>query len=136
MIKPCRSMFALYRWYGGSVIERCCCSSLCVDAGKIDINLQNEHFSEFCTKIEYKTYLNVMITTLKRCVLKICVIVLRPIFDTTCKGKTQVEIYMWYLHHELVLFLQSRNCFCYVPDNEIEGDILGWTTSSCSACGH
>ena len=33
------------------------------------------------------------------------------------------------LHHESVLFLQIRNCFCYVPDNEIEGGILGWTTS-------
>ena len=36
---------------------------------------------------------------------------------------------MWALHHELVLFQQSRNCFRYVPDNEIRGDILGWTTS-------
>ena len=26
-------------------------------------------------------------------------------------------------------FLLCRNCFRYVPDNEIEGDILGWTTS-------
>ena len=32
-------------------------------------------------------------------------IVLRPIFDTT------------------------ENVFRYVPDNDIEGDILGWTTS-------
>ena len=44
------------------------------------------------------------------------------------KVKKQVEIYMWALHHEFVLFQQSRNCFCYVPDNEIEGYILGWTT--------
>ena len=36
---------------------------------------------------------------------------------------------MWALHHELVLFLQSRNCFWYVPDNDIEGDILGWNLS-------
>ena len=33
------------------------------------------------------------------------------------------------LHHKLVLFQQSGNCFCYVPENDIEGDILGWTTS-------
>ena len=36
---------------------------------------------------------------------------------------------MWDLHHELVLFLQSRNCFRYVSENETEGDILSWTTS-------
>ena len=32
-------------------------------------------------------------------------------------------------HHELVLFQQIKNCFCCVPQNEIEGDILGYTTS-------
>ena len=31
----------------------------------------------------------------------------------------------------MVLFQQSRNYFRYVPENEIEGDILGWTTSIC-----
>ena len=36
---------------------------------------------------------------------------------------------MWALHHELVLYQQSRNCFHHVPDNEIEGGILVWTTS-------
>ena len=71
-----------------------------------------------------------MITTFENiCVLKFYVIVLIPIFNTAQKGKKQVKIYMWYLHHELVLLQQSRNCFCYVPDNDIEGDILGWTTS-------
>ena len=29
------------------------------------------------------------------------------------------------LHHELFLFLQSRNCFRNVPENEIEEEILG-----------
>ena len=72
-----------------------------------------------------------MITTFEnRFVLNIYVIVLRPILDTMYKGKKQAEIYMRAPHPELVLFQQSRNCFCYVPDNEIEGDILGWTTSS------
>ena len=33
------------------------------------------------------------------------------------------------LYHELVLFLQSRNCFCYVPENDTEGGILGWNLS-------
>ena len=33
------------------------------------------------------------------------------------------------LHHELVIFLQSRNCFRYVTKNDIKGDIFGWTTS-------
>ena len=40
----------------------------------------------------------------------------------------KVKIYMWNLHHELVLFLQSRKFFHYVPENDIKGDILGWTT--------
>ena len=71
-----------------------------------------------------------MITTYEhKCVLKIYIIVLRPIFDTTYKGEIQVKIYMWALHHELFLFQQSRNCFCYEPDNEIEEDILGWNPS-------
>ena len=39
-----------------------------------------------------------------RCILKNYVIVLIPIFDNTYKGEIQVEIYMWALHHELVLF--------------------------------
>ena len=64
-----------------------------------------------------------------RRVLKNYVIVLRPIFDTTYKGEIQVEIYMKALHHELVLFQQSRNCLFYVPDNETEEDILGWNPS-------
>ena len=37
---------------------------------------------------------------------------------------------MWYLHHKLFLFLQSMDCFRYVPENEIGGEILGWTTSN------
>ena len=71
-----------------------------------------------------------MITTFEnRCVLKFYVVVLRPIFDTMYKGKKQVEMYMWALHHELVLFLQIMIFFRYVPENEIKGDILGWTAS-------
>ena len=65
----------------------------------------------------------------KMCIKNIYIIVLRHIFYTTYKGKNQAKKYMWDLHHKLVLFLQSRNCFCYIPDNEIEGGILGWTTS-------
>ena len=71
-----------------------------------------------------------MITTLEnRCVLKIYVIVLIPIFDYTYKGDIEVKIYMRALHHELVLFQQSSNCFRYVPENETEEDILGWNPS-------
>ena len=29
----------------------------------------------------------------------------------------------------MVLFPQIRNCIIHVPENEIEGDILGWTPS-------
>ena len=64
-----------------------------------------------------------------RCVLKKYVIVMRPIFDNTYKGEIYVEIYMRALHHELVLLQQSRNCFCYVPANDIEEYILGWNPS-------
>ena len=55
---------------------------------------------------------------------------MRPILNTTYKGGIQVEIYMRSLHHELVLFQQSRNVFRYVPDNEIKEDILGWKPST------
>ena len=41
---------------------------------------------------------------------------------------------MWSLYQELVLFLQSKNCFRYVPDNDTEGDILGWTSSLILLC--
>ena len=128
MIKSCLSVVS--RWYEGSIVESWCWSLLCVDSGWIDINLQNEHFFEFCTKIGYKTLFNVMITTFEnRYILKIYAIVLRPIFNTKYKGGKQVEKYMWDLHQELFLFQQSGNCFCYVPENEIKGIILGWTTS-------
>ena len=67
-----------------------------------------------------------MITTFEnRCVLNCYVILMRPIFYTMYKGETEVEMYMWALHHELVLFQQRRNSFCYVPENDIKGDILG-----------
>ena len=72
-----------------------------------------------------------MITTFEnRCVFKNYLMVLIPIFDTMYKGWKTIEKYMWALHHELVLFLQGRNFFRYVSENEIEGGILGWTTSS------
>ena len=65
----------------------------------------------------------------KQMCIKKYVIVLIPIFDTTYKGEIQVEIYMWALHYELVLFQKSSNYFCYVPDNKIERYILGWNPS-------
>ena len=72
-----------------------------------------------------------MIATFEnRHVLKNYLIVLIPIFDTMHKRKNQAVKYMWDLHHELVLFLQSTNCFCYVTDNDTKGDILDWTTST------
>ena len=61
--------------------------------------------------------------------IRIYVIVLRPIFDNKYKGEIQVEIYMRALHNKLVLFSKSRDCFRYLPDNEIKGDILGWNPS-------
>ena len=67
---------------------------------------------------------------LKQMSFKKYLILMRPIFNKTCKGKKKVEIYMQALYQKLVLFLQSKNCFCYVPENEIKEDILGWTTSS------
>ena len=52
-------------------------------------------------------------------------IVLIPIFDPTYKEQKKVKKYVQALYHKLVLFLQSSNCFRYVPENEIKGDILG-----------
>ena len=112
-----------------SVVKLWCWLFLCVDAGELHIHLQNEHFYGFCTKIGYKTYFNVMITTFKNiCVLKSYVILLRTILNTTHQGRKQVKIYMWALHHKLVLFQKGRNCFCYAPEKEIKGGSMGWTT--------
>ena len=61
--------------------------------------------------------------------MKFYVIVLILIFNTTYKGEIEIGIYIRDLHHELVLFQQSRNCFRYVPENDIEEDILGWNPS-------
>ena len=75
-----------------------------------------------------------MITTFEKIyVLKTYLILLRTIFGTTHKGGKEVKKYIQVLYHELVLFLKSRNCFCYVPDNDIEGNILGWTPSLASS---
>ena len=63
------------------------------------------------------------------CIRNLCYIT-QTYLQYNVQREKQVEIYMWALHHELVLFQQSRNCFCYVPDNEIKGDILVWTTST------
>ena len=58
-----------------------------------------------------------MITTFeKRSVLNIYSIVLTPNLDTSYTGGIQVKIYMWDLHHELVHFQQSRNCFRYTRE--------------------
>ena len=63
-----------------------------------------------------------MITTFEnRWVLNIYVIVLRHIFDTMYKGKQQVEIYMWALHHELVLFIKSRDFFAMYQRMKLKG---------------
>ena len=55
-------------------------------------------------------------------------VVLRKLFNPTYKQKKQVKKYIWDLYQRLVLFLQIRNYFCYVPGNDIEGEILVWTT--------
>ena len=52
-----------------------------------------------------------IITFENRCVLKLYVIVMRPIFDATYTGEIQVKIYTRALQHELVLFQQGRICF-------------------------
>ena len=57
----------------------------------------------------------------KQMCIKKYVIVLIPIFDTTYIGEIQVKIYMWALHHELVLFQQSRNCFAMYQRRILKG---------------
>ena len=103
---------------------------VCWCRGGVYINLQNEHFFRILQQNRVQNIIQCHDKNIwKRCVLHFYIIVLRPIFDTIYKGGKRVKIYMWALHHELVLFQQSRNCFCYVPENNIEGGILVWTTS-------
>ena len=45
------------------------------------------------------------------------------------KQKKQIKKYIWALYHKLVLFLRKIYSFWYIPENEIEGYILGWTLS-------
>ena len=52
-----------------------------------------------------------------------------PILDKTYKQKKQIENYIFALYQKLVIFLKSRNCFRYVPDNDIEGGVFGLTLS-------
>ena len=54
---------------------------------------------------------------------------MRTIFDTTHKREIKVNIFMIALHNELILFQQSRNCFRYVPNNDIREDIFSWKPS-------
>ena len=65
-----------------------------------------------------------------RCVSNIDIIVYITVFNIKHKRKKKVEKYIWDLYHELVLFLNKINKFQYIPENKIEGNILGWTTSS------
>ena len=44
--------------------------------------------------------------------------------------KETCQKYIWALYHELVLFLQSRNYFCYVTENYTKGGISVWTPSN------
>ena len=46
------------------------------------------------------------------------------------KQKKHVKKYIWALNHEFFISLKSRNCFRYVLDNKIKGEILGWTLST------
>ena len=119
-------------WYKGGVVEWCCRMVHLLVAAcwlRKDICIPRKWtFSILCTKIGHKLWFNVIITTFENWfVLRNYIILLITIFDTTYKGEKHVEKYLWALYHGLVLLPQSRNCFRYVPDNDIEGEILGWT---------
>ena len=56
-------------------------------------------------------------------------IVLLPNYKHTYDQIDQIEKYIRALYRKLVLFLRSKNSFCYIPENESEQDILGWNKS-------
>ena len=122
-------MFDVWRLYNRSVVKWCRWLSLCVDAGEIYIPSKCVFF-----RILHQNMAQYIIQCHDNKIWKqMCI--KKSFYSTDTylryrirRGKTG-EKYMWDLHHELVIFLQSRNCFRYVPDNEIKGDILGWTTS-------
>ena len=103
---PRCSVFAIYRWYDGSVSKWCCCSSLCVDAGKIDINLQNEHFQTLHQNRVQNIFHFHDNNIKNRCVLKIYIIVLRPIFDWRYKEKKRLK-YTFNIH--IMIWSYSNN---------------------------
>ena len=57
------------------------------------------------------------------------IIVKLPNYKCTYDQIDQIEKYIRALYRKLFLFLRSKKSFCYIPDNEIEQDILGWNTS-------
>ena len=111
------SMFAVWRWYNGSVFEGCCWLSMCVDSGEIYIYLQNKHF-RFLHQNRAQNIIQCHDNNIwKQMFIKKLSYSTETYLQYNIWRGGKVKKYMWALHHKLVLFLQSRNCFCYVPDN-------------------
>ena len=120
------------------VMKRECCRMV-LFLGAVCWCRENRYIPKKCTlfNIIYQNRAQIIIkchynNNWKKCVSKTYLIVLRPIINPTYKQNKQVEKYIWALYHKLVLFLQIRNCFRYVPENDIEEDILVWTPSDVS----
>ena len=134
LIRLIPSVFVVWGWWKGSVIEWCFFLALYVDAENIYIyiptkctlfqimhrnreqNIIQCHYNNIWKHMCIKTYLIVMI----------------PIFDPTYKEMKQVEIYIRALYHELVLLLKSRNYFqIMIPKGKYwDGTTLDQSTNS------
>ena len=61
-------------------------------------------------------------------------IVLLPNYKRTYNQIDLIKKQIRALYRELVLFLQSKKIFCYIPENESEQNILGWNKSTGNSC--
>ena len=120
-------MFTVWGWYKRSVVKWWCWLLLCVDASKIYTYVQYVNFSILHTKTGQKQIQCHDKNIWKNMCVKKNLIVLRPIFNTTYKGKNQVEKYMWLYFTNWSYSYKVGSPPRSVPDNDIIGDILGWT---------
>ena len=66
----------------------------------------------------------------KCCVSQMYLIVLLPNIKHRYGQIDLIKKEIRALYRELVLFLRQINGFRYIPENESEGDVLGWNKSS------
>ena len=79
-------------------------------------------------KKEIRPEYDIIKIILKRCESDMYPILLLPNYKRTYDQIDQIEKLIRALYRELVLFLQSKKSFFYIPDNESKQPVLEWNT--------